>query len=335
MLRRQPYRILPLFSLITVLILSGCAPLIQPVTTSGIAPTPLVSVEKGGVEDSNVFVDLTDFQAALLQALAARDTAKLQMWMTAPILTGTWRADMSDTSPAEAVKTLLADQLGADNFLTLVEDADLKALMGGKDPLSIARNEASVTNAFLVSGWGKDGRDEAILLVARQADNSLKLHGWMVVKGGLSGARLGGLQAYKNDAHGFSMYLPKDYQVSSPEANYVAIVAPQGNGGHPGGAYMFVEAANGRTAEQSVEAVKADLGPGFNVSIGTVLGIDGAQALIVNGLPGQDSNRQLFMVHDDLLYYIIFAPDDPQVGDAYWQMEDVYAMIVNTFQFTK
>jgi hypothetical protein len=180
-----------------------------------------------------------------------------------------------------------------------------------------------------------DGLDEAILFIARQADNSLKLHGWMVIKGGVSGARLGGIQAYKNDAHGYSMYLPKDYQVSSPNPDYVSIVAPQANGGgHPGGAYMFVEPANGRTAEQFVEAVKAELGSGFNVSIGGAMDIDGAQALVVNGLPGQDPNRQLFMVHDDLLYHIIFMPDYPQGGDAYRQMEDVYAMIVNTFHFT-
>jgi hypothetical protein len=180
-----------------------------------------------------------------------------------------------------------------------------------------------------------DGLDEAILFIARQADNSLKLHGWMVIKGGVSGARLGGIQAYKNNAHGYSMYLPKDCQVSSPNPDYVSIVAPQANGGgHPGGAYMFVEPANGRTAEQFVEAVKAELGSGFNVSIGGAMDIDGLQALVVNGLPGQDPNRQLFMVHDDLLYHIIFMPDYPQGGDAYRQMEDVYAMIVNTFHFT-
>lgn len=256
-----------------MLILSGCAPLFQPVTTIGTAPTPVVSFEKGGVEDPNVFVDPAAFQAALLQALAARDTARLQSWMTEPILTGTWRADLSDTSPADAVKSLYTEQLGAENRLELVKDADLKALMGG-------------------------------------------------------------IQPYKNDAHGYSMYLPKDYQVASPNANNVSIVAPQGNGGgHPGSAYMSVETANGRTAEQVVEAVKAELGSGFNVSVGTVMGIDGAQALVVNGLPGQDPNRQLFMVHDDLLYHIIFMPDYPQGGDAYRQMEDVYAMIVNTFHF--
>jgi hypothetical protein len=335
MSHRQPNRTLPLLLLTAVLILSGCAPLIQPVITSGTAPTPIVVVEKGGVENPDVFIDPAVFQTALLQALDARDIEKLQMWMSEPFLTGAWRADLSDTFPADALKSLFADQLGPENRLVPVKDVDLKALMGGRDPLSIPRSDANITGAFLVSGWGKDGNDEAILFIARQADNSLKWHGWMVIKSGFSGARLGGIKSYKNDADGFSLYLPKDYQVTEPAANYVAIVAPQGNGGHPGGAYLFVEPANGQTAEQAVEAVKTELGPGFNVSVGTVMDIEGTQALIVIGLPGQDPNRQLFMVHDDVLYHIIFAPDDPQAGEAYHQMEDVYAMIVNTFHFTK
>ena len=40
------------------------------------------------------------------------------------------------------------------------------------------------------------------------------------------------------------------------------------------------------------------------------------------------------MVHNDQLYWMIFVPDNPQAA-AYLQMEDVYAMIVNTFHFTR
>jgi len=34
-----------------------------------------------------------------------------------------------------------------------------------------------------------------------------------------------------------------------------------------------------------------------------------------------------------MLYHITFTPDDPELGKAYRQMEDLYAMIVNTFHF--
>lgn len=333
MFRKLLNRIHPLLLPMTLLILTGCAPLIQPMTSSGTAPTPVISIEKGGVENPNVFVDPADFEIALLKALNAHDTEKLQMWMTEPFLTGMWRSDLTGTSPVDSIESLYADQISKENHLAPIKDADIKALMGGKDPISIPSSEAGVTDAFLVNGWGKDGRDEAILFVTRKADNSLKWLGWMVIKGGFSGARLGGIQSYKDDTHGYSLYLPKGYGVTPQTDSQVAIF-PQGER-NPGGAWISVEPANGNTAEQVVEGVKTDLGSGFNVSIGTVLDIESTQALVVNGIPGQDPNLQLFMVHGGMLYHITFTPDDPQAVDAYRQMEDLYAMIVNTFHFTK
>jgi hypothetical protein len=64
------------------------------------------------------------------------------------------------------------------------------------------------------------------------------------------------------------------------------------------------------------------------------LEIETARAIVLTGLPGQDSNRQLFMVHNDLLYHITFNPADPQASVVYQQMEDLYAMVINTFHFT-
>lgn len=337
MLHKQRIKMFTLVLLVAALGFSGCVPLVQPPAAGEKAPTPVVQIEKGGVENPGVFVDPAEFRAALLQAIASSDTEKLQMWMTEPFLTGTWRADMSDTPPADALKELSAGELAHDATLALVKDADLKALMGGNDPLSIPRADAGVVDAFLVSGWGSDGRDEAVLFLSRQPDNSLKWQGWMRVKGGFSGARLGGAQPYQNDFHGYSLYVPKDYEISSPNAEEVMIMAP--GDGHPGegraAAFIFVEPANDRTAEQAVEAVKAENGPGFNITVNTVLGIEDAQALVVSGIPGQDSNRQLFMVHNDRLFRILFVPDTPKVGMTYWQMEDLYAMLVNTFHFTQ
>ena len=340
MSRKQSFRILPPLLLIAVLALSGCTPLIPPVTAGGVAPTPVESVEKGGVENPSLFIDPAVFQTALLHAIAAREPDKLQRWMTETFLTGTWRADRSDTSSADALKSLYADQLGAEISLEPVKDADLKALMGGTDPLSIPSGEAGVTDAFLVSGWGKDGRDEAILFVARQADNSLKWHGWMTVQGGFSGVRLGGIQPYQNDALGFSLYLPKDYELPDPNASTVFFLGP--GVGHPdenrAAAFISVEPANGRTAEQVAtqlaEKTKAEMGDGYTGAVITIMDIDGEPAYSVSGLPGQDINRQLFMVHNDLLYTLMFVPDSSQAA-AYSQMEDVYAMIVNTFHFTQ
>jgi hypothetical protein len=319
-----------LLLMFTAALLTGCGPQLPPVATSETAPTLVVPADDDSGENPNGFVDPAVLQDALLQALAAGDINKLQPWMTDPVLSGWWRGELTDSSPAEAVKAL-SEQLGPESDVKLVEDADLTALMGGKDPLSIPRQAAGVTDAFLVSGWGKDGLDEVILFISRGADDRVQWHGWMVIPGGFSGARLGELQPYTNEANGYSLFLPKDFGVTVQSDSQVAIF-PQGEAGDPGGAWISVEPANGRTVEQVVEAVKAEL-PDFEFPPDTVLGIEDAQALVVGGLPGQDATRQLFMVRDDMLYHITFTPDDPQAGDAYRQMEDLYAMIVNTFHF--
>jgi hypothetical protein len=293
------------------------------------------------VDNPDVFADPETFLPALVQALVNRDSAKLQQWMTGPFLTGTWRADLSETSPADALKALFDEQLAAEPRLTLIKDADLAALMGGKDPLSIPRQDAGVMYAALVSGWGKDGRDEAVLFITREPADNLKWHGWMRVQGGFSGARLGRAQRYQNDALGFRVYLPKDSVVSTPTADEVMILAP--GQGHPGqdraAAFIFIEPANQRTVEQVVDAVKAETGPGFNITV-TAMTIEDSQALVVSGLPGQDVNRQLFMVHGGQVYHMMFVPDIPNaqesnIQEAYSKMEDIYAMVVNTWHFVR
>jgi hypothetical protein len=257
--------------------------------------------------------------------------------MTSPFLTGGWRADASDTPPEDALQDLYTSYLDADNHLEWVEDADLPALMGGRDPLSMPRTEAAVVEAALVSGWGLDGRDEAIMFLSRLPNGSLKWHGWIVVKGGFSGARLGGLQPYTNQANGYSFFVPKSYEILETDPTNVLILAP--GEGHPGeeraAAFIYVKPAGGQTVEQIVKQFKADIGPDFELLPGTALGLDKALAIVLGGLPGQDSNRQLFTVYNDLLYNIYFVPDNPKVGEPYWQMEDLYAQIVNTFHFTK
>lgn len=325
--------------LAAVLAFSGCSALTQPVAKGAAAPTPVVNVEPGGEENPDIYVDPAEFKEALLKAIAAQDREKLQMWMTGPFLTGTWRADLSDTPPADALQELYASELGAQHQLELVKEADLKALMGGSDPLSIPRAEAGVIEAALVSGWGLDGRDEALLFIARQPDNSLKWHGWMRVNGGFSGARFGGVKAYTNETLGFSVFLPKDYQVNQSTEQYISIVAPAVEGaGHPGLASISVEPANGRTAEEAARQVyleaKEILGEGGSVTI-TAAGVDGEPGYVVVGVPGQDMHRQMFVVHNGLLYWFFFTPDEPQHSPvSYTQMEDIFAMVMNTFHFT-
>lgn len=338
------FRSLALFFLIVGVLfastlLTGCTPspaATQPAQTQpALQPTSLPATSPPTQAGPSASPE--EFKAALLRALMDQDTETLVGWMTAPFLTGGWLADASDSSPEDALQYLYTDYLGADNQLEWVVDVDLPALMGGRDPLSIPRAEAGVFEAALASGWGLDGRDEAIMFLSRLPDGSLKWHGWIVVKGGFSGARLGGLQLYTNQTYGYSFFVPISSEIVETAPDNVMILAP--GEGHPGqeraAAFVYVKPAAGQTVEQIVDAFVADIGPGFELLPGTALGLDKTLAIVLGGVPGQDSNRQLFAVYNDLLYNIFFVPDNPNDGEAYWQMEDLYAQIVNTFHFTK
>lgn len=334
--------ILALTSLVLVaaLALSGCSALIRPVVRNATAPTPVVVIETGGVENPDVYVDPAEFTGALLAAIAAGDREKLVAWMTEPFLTGTWRADLSDTPPADALQELYGSELGAGGSLAPVQGVDLPALLGGTDPLSIPRAGAGVVAAVLVGGWGQAGLDEAVLFITRRPDNSLAWHGWMRINGGISGARAGGATAYRNEALGFSVYLPAGYAVHQPSDRDISITAPQVEGaGHPGLASIQIEPANGRKAEDLAQQTYAEgkelMGDEANIYI-TAMGIGDTTAYVVFGLPGQDMHRQLFMVHNDRLYHLWFYPDEPVHSPvSYAQMENLYALITNTFAFTE
>jgi hypothetical protein len=340
MFTKPSLKILPLLLLIGMLTLSSCAPLVQPDTAQGAAPTTVYPGETGEVDNPISFADPVYFQPALLQALQSHDLANLEVWMTDPVLTGTWREGQSMVRPDEALETLYTSQLGKDIHLEAVLSADLPALMGGVDPLSIPGPDEGVMYAYLVSGWGTDGGDEAILFITMDAADNLKWHGWLQVKGGFSGASGGGIQPYQNDTLGFSVFVPADTILPDSNVEYGMFLAP--GEGHPSenraAAFFSVELASGRTAQQVAAQLAnetiAMMGAGYTGAQITVLQIEGEPAYALGGLSGQDINRRLFVVHNDQLYTFMFVPDNSYAA-AYSQMLDLYAMLVNTLHFTR
>jgi hypothetical protein len=103
----------------------------------------------------------------------------LEQLMTENFTSGWWR-EMGDR-PVE-LRELHSDQLGNPEKVGTAANVDLKALMGGTDPLGILRPEVGVVSTLLMTGWGKDGEDEAILFIARQPDGSLRWAGTMVIE---------------------------------------------------------------------------------------------------------------------------------------------------------
>ena len=93
---------------------------------------------------------------------------------------------------------------------------------------------------------------------------------------------------------------------------------------------VVVNNANGQTAAQIADAKIAEAGAGFNITR-TELTIDGKQAILVDGLPRQDSTRVVFIVHKDMLYSFQFMPWYPQDGNT--SLEILYQAVINSLHF--
>jgi hypothetical protein len=357
------HRIL-LLCVLFVLILAGCnvprSPVQDSAATAGQAaasqpaptqaevqkttePTPTseapLKQDPGLVKAPPVSPEVQAMREQVVQAIAGKAMDQLHGMAADAMMVGVWRYFLGETTPDKALQVLYSDpqQAGkgpavvAGKAPALAADVDLATLLGGKDPLSLPKPEWNAVDAFLATGWGPEGRDEAIIFLSGAPDGSLKWLGWIAFQGGLSRATLGGVIPYQNDALGFAVFVPAGYTISEPEAGRVTILGPEQAGDQPGAAFLTVTPTEELLPGAYFEAKRAEVGN--QVEMTANWDIDGTAAIVISGLPGQDPNRQLFMVRDDVLYRITFMPDGPQTGDPYRQMEDIYAMITNTFHF--
>ncbi len=95
-----------------------------------------------------------------------------------------WQSQGMSLTPDEAVQHLQRNYIGAGTILTPDPNKDLNALLGGSNPYSIMGLDPSTSLALFVSGWGLDGKGEAILYVTRVANGSLYWHGVLIAPTG-------------------------------------------------------------------------------------------------------------------------------------------------------
>jgi hypothetical protein len=143
-----------------------------------------------------------------------------------------------------------------------------------------------------------------------------------------------GTKLLTNDTDGYCLLYP---ETASVNAQHLIVLNPNNNPGDvPGDAWVLiqVEPATGRTAAQVAEAQITAVGQGFNITSFPIQ-VNGDEAVVVDGLPGQDSNRQLFVVHGDRLYTFSFAPwypTAPTTGQA-TPLEALYTMLTQSLHF--
>jgi hypothetical protein len=142
------------------------------------------------------------------------------------------------------------------------------------------------------------------------------------------------LVEYTDQNFGFSLSVPEGFEVQYNHIHSLVFLAPQGTQGHRERGFLNVELAGDLTAEWIANQMRAENAylVGFPITFTTTT-LAGQAASILGHLPGQDLNRQVFVVYKDFLYRLTFMPDDPQAGESYQQMEALYAAVINSLRF--
>ncbi len=127
--------------------------------------------------------DADVFELQLQNALGARDPAALQALMGPSFLMGFWRSEGSTVPAGEAAAQILATQLNPAAAPVLGPLPDTF----GFDPASmIGNSDDQLARASFSSGWGADGRGEALLVIARRPDGSLYFQSLLFANDGFS-----------------------------------------------------------------------------------------------------------------------------------------------------
>jgi hypothetical protein len=137
-----------------------------------------------------------------------------------------------------------------------------------------------------------------------------------------------------NTAQGYCLLYPTKYSTEAP--GYIVINPVSTPGDTLGDAWVSIdmEPAMGRTAEQVADEQIAAAGQGFNITR-TKTRVAGEPAVVVDGLPGPDPWRKVFIVHDDRLYTLTFLPWQPgaeESGQA-TPLENLYTRVMDSLHF--
>ncbi len=131
--------------------------------------------------------------------------------------------------------------------------------------------------------------------------------------------------------NGYCLLYPSKYSTEVP--GYIVINPASAPGDSLGDAWVSIETepAAGRSAAQAAEAQVSAVGQGFNITRSEA-NVGGEQAAVLDGLPGPDPWRKVFVVHDARLYTLTFLPWGLS-GEVQPALEALYTIVMDTLRF--
>jgi hypothetical protein len=142
-------------------------------------------VNVNGVEQSFELPaqDASNFDQVLVEALNARNYDLLKTLMGDPFMIGYWLSEGTSNTPEQAIELFKMNLLNSSAPIVADPNKDLVALLG-TDPVTIVGPGVIEARSLFTSGWGSEGKDEAVLFIAKQPDGSLYWHGFLFAKDG-------------------------------------------------------------------------------------------------------------------------------------------------------
>ncbi len=135
-----------------------------------------------------------------------------------------------------------------------------------------------------------------------------------------------------NIVQGYCLQYPIGYDIVFPYEMEIMLVKRSILNAEDPILFIDVEPSDGRTVEQVADQLVADYSvPGLEVKR-VNLEIDQEPAIMLDGLTGQDINRQVVVLHNDRLYHMTIIPMDGS-PDIHAQAEALYNLVIQSFTF--
>ena len=139
-------------------------------------------------------------------------------------------------------------------------------------------------------------------------------------------------ELFSSDQLGICFSYPQGY-TQIPHTDPVEIAAPDLPGSDVKGLFWLeISDAYNRTAEKIADQ-EMTYAAGLSVGRWTVT-LGGEQAVVLDGMPGQELQRRVYVVHEQTLYVLAFWPTRSENKAAGDQMEALYDAVTNSWAWS-
>jgi len=131
-----------------------------------------------------------------------------------------------------------------------------------------------------------------------------------------------------NEQLGYCFSYPQGFTQQTYKSQVEVVGPHSGSSSQPGYAWIDAKDAQGRTAQEIADEEAKVYG---GSPLRSTVMLDGEEALVLDGMPGQDLIRKVYIVHNGLLYMLSFSPYQSDNETASAQMEIIFESVTSSW----